>query len=157
MANPVFTNQLKALVAKYITYKQDYNVKIYFDSSDHALCIHLTYVDDSRTGYITFIPNNHAYTSNFQLIHDISVGNKNPRRQSFDFSYGNRVTWISERNCFAITNGTSSHDLPQFLSKVIYNIAILANGYLDISRDGKNSDEDKLNLLQSYLVNGKFK
>ena len=67
MTKPVFCNQLKALVAKYIVCKQDYEVKIYFDTSDHTLCFTLTYTDNDRTGYITFIPEVHAYDGNSRL------------------------------------------------------------------------------------------
>lgn len=155
MANTIFCNQLKALVAKYLVSKQDYGVKIYFDPHDHALCITLTYTDNDRNGYIIFIPDKHAYTGNSQLIHDISTKQK-PRNVYFDFTYCNRVSWDFDRNLFYISNGASSHDLPRFLNTVIHNIAILANAYIDMIRYGISSDEENLKSLQSHLVNGKF-
>lgn len=149
--NPVLCKQLKALVAKYLVSNQDYEVKIYKDTTN-CLCITLTYIDDNRTGYITFISFDYYNQSNIVIINAITNNDKN-----FNYNYPLQfernciIFWQPQTQCFCIKNDSGRHDLPQFLNKVIIKITMLAINYINCS------SRDIIQQLQSLLVDGKFK
>lgn len=150
-SNLALCNQLKAMVANYLLYKQDYNITIYKNQND-ALCFKLdyslsTFSYDDMTNYIIFTPSYTSIESNASLTYAI-INNLNHNDNKLSFDQANTIYWDFQQRRFYQQDCNSKHYLPQFLNQIILYITSLIDNYLFTN--------STIEYLQSKLNHGKI-